>query len=283
MQTLQRPSRCRAFGAANVRQLRRAHACRAQSQTVLLAQASSQAKQNGLPSLPPLDDAYESTVAFTDFANWLIPGNVLLGRYPYVEPSRCLRREQGEQQLQRILDTGVTTFVSLQAELPPQEKMTLAGKNGFLPYKATADLIRSAINGPPPMEIVEGLRNPMLDKFLPARKRHGVSYNPVELQFVHFPIVDLGLPNGSELPSLIRDLERRLAAGEKLYIHCWGGRGRAGTVGACLLAQLYDLPAAECLERIQRAFDTRQDGGRRSPETEEQVAFVEEYVKALKQ
>lgn len=36
---------------------------------------------------------------------------------------------------------------SPQAELPPQEKMTLAGKSGFLPYKATADLIRSALNG----------------------------------------------------------------------------------------------------------------------------------------
>ncbi len=34
-----------------------------------------------------------------------------------------------------------------QAELPPQEKMTLAGKSGFLPYKATADLIRSSLNG----------------------------------------------------------------------------------------------------------------------------------------
>ncbi len=26
---------------------------------------------------------------FSQFANWIIPGKVLLGRYPYVEPSRC--------------------------------------------------------------------------------------------------------------------------------------------------------------------------------------------------
>ncbi|KAG2430152.1 hypothetical protein HXX76_010251 [Chlamydomonas incerta] len=243
-------------------------------------------------------DAYESNVAFTDFANWLIPGSVMLGRYPYVEPSRCLRREQGEKQLQRILETGVTTFVSLQAELPPQDKMTLAGKNGFMPYKATADLVRASLNGPPPMQIVEGLRNPSLDKFLPARvsaaaaaaaadaaggwKRPGVEYNPVELQFCHSPIEDLGVPAEGALKGLIADLESRLAAGEKLYVHCWGGRGRAGTVGACLLASMYGLPAAECLERVQRAFDTRQDGGRRSPETEEQVAFVEGFVRALK-
>ncbi len=31
------------------------------------------------------------------------------------------------------------------------------------------------------------------------------------------------------------------------------------------------LSAEEALMRVQRAFDTRNDGGRRSPETEEQV------------
>lgn len=58
--------------------------------------------------------SYETKVAFTDFANWLIPGTLLVGRYPYVEPSRCLRREQGEAQLTRILEQNITTFVSLQ-------------------------------------------------------------------------------------------------------------------------------------------------------------------------
>ncbi|KAG2447825.1 hypothetical protein HYH02_007281 [Chlamydomonas schloesseri] len=278
MQTLNRPARCpRAFSNGTQRRI----SCRANGPSV--ATLSTRVSSSKLPTLPALDSNYESKVAFTEYANWLIPGSVMLGRYPYVEPSRCLRREQGEQQLQRILETGITTFVSLQAELPPQEKMTLAGKNGFLPYKATADLVRASLNGPPPMEIVEGLRNPSLDKFLPARKRKGVEYSPVELHFCHSPIEDLGIPAAGALKALVADLEARLAAGEKLYVHCWGGRGRAGTVGACLLASLYDLPASECLERVQRAFDTRQDGGRRSPETEEQVAFVEGYIKALKQ
>jgi hypothetical protein len=47
-------------------------------------------------------------------------------------------------------------------------------------------------------------------------------------------------------------------------VHCWGGRGRAGLVGACLLAQLYGLGAEEALERVQRSFDTRKDGERAS-------------------
>ena len=59
---------------------------------------------------------------------------------------------------------------------------------------------------------------------------------------------------------LLSELAGRLEAGENLYVHCWGGRGRAGTVGACLLAHLYGITADEALERVQRAFDTRKDG-----------------------
>jgi hypothetical protein len=32
-------------------------------------------------------------------------------------------------------------------ELPPQEMLKLSGKDGFLPYKTTAELIQAALNG----------------------------------------------------------------------------------------------------------------------------------------
>jgi alanine transaminase len=57
---------------------------------------------------------YEEVHAFSDFANWLIPGKLLVGRYPYVEPSRCKTYEEGEQHLQEILKAGITSFISLQ-------------------------------------------------------------------------------------------------------------------------------------------------------------------------
>ena len=91
-------------------------------------------------------------------------------------------------------------------------------------------------------------------------------------------------------------------------MHCWGGRGRAGTIASCFLAACYGLSADEILARIQRAFDTRQDGGksfgmqlcsvlghaphaagaglpagRQSPETPAQKDFVRNFVDELKQ
>lgn len=161
-------------------------------------------------------DDYASVHKFAAFGNWIVPGHVMLGRYPFVEPSRCTTRAIGEAQLEQILGAGITTFVSLQvgpwrklrafsllvvvrctccacsaatsstcsaatsreqllhalpahawpdaaapishtaantppmlpqAEIPAQEEMTVAGANGFLPYKSTADLIRCTLNG----------------------------------------------------------------------------------------------------------------------------------------
>lgn len=40
--------------------------------------------------------------------------------------------------------------------------------------------------------------------------------------------------------------------------------------------------ADEALERVQRSFDTRQDGGRRSPETDEQIALVKAFVSSAR-
>ncbi len=83
---------------------------------------------------------------------------------------------------------------------------------------------------------------------------------------------------GCRMKLLLDDLAVRLQRSERLYLHCWGGRGRAGTVGACLLAKLYGVGAEEALQRIDRAFSTRKDGANRSPETPEQQQFVREFI-----
>lgn len=239
------------------------------------------------PALAPLNGQYEEVHAFSDFANWLVPDKLLVGRYPYVEPSRCKSYEDGEKKLQQILKAGVTTFISLQAEVPAQEDMRLAGVAGFMPYKSAAELIKHSMVGPPPAELMNGLRTPELDKFLPPRHKPATeaydSYNDREkLSFAHNPIEDLSVPNAQQLRDIVADLQQRVAAGEVPYVHCWGGRGRVGLVGACFLAATYGLSADEALERVQRAFDTRKDDQRRSPETDQQHQMVRDFVAALK-
>ena len=64
------------------------------------------------------------------------------------------------------------------------------------------------------------------------------------------------------MQDLVEQLGKQLQDGRRIYAHCWGGRGRAGTLGACLLGYLYGLSAEEALMQVQRAFDTRTEIGR---------------------
>lgn len=111
-----------------------------------------------------------------------------------------------------------------------------------------------------------------------------------DVNFVHYPVQDLSTPDCPEsFNDLLGDLLDRIGQQDaRLYVHCWGGRGRAGIVGACLLALLRpELDAQEVLRITQTAYDTR-PGARtltgsfaRSPQTEEQRAFVADFVTNL--
>lgn len=233
--------------------------------------------------------SFESTAAFSSYAHWLIPGHLMLGRYPFIEPSRCRTRADGEAQLAAILDAGVTAFVCLQAELPPQADVPVGGVGGFLPYRPTVTLMASARSGPPSLEVMDGLRNPYLDQFLPGRRkadRHAgdpahvaaaAERHRLTVDFGHCPIPDLGVPSVEALEGVVGEVAGRLQAGQTVYLHCWGGRGRAGTVGACVIGKLYGLGATEALARTDRALATREDGAR-SPETDEQRALVAAFL-----
>eukprot|EP01023_Acetabularia_acetabulum_P054056 TRINITY_DN6070_c0_g1_i1.p1 TRINITY_DN6070_c0_g1~~TRINITY_DN6070_c0_g1_i1.p1 ORF type:complete len:246 (-),score=28.98 TRINITY_DN6070_c0_g1_i1:165-902(-) len=204
-----------------------------------------------LPYLTPLDNSYEDSMSFSAYCNWVMEGRLMLGRYPYVEPSRCTDLEQGKKQLEAILAQGIDTFICLQAELPSQKQLSFNGSAGFLPYAQACEDIALSMDS----------------------KR--------DILFVHEPIIDLSIPSQQQMTGLVDNMIQLLQNDRNIYLHCWGGRGRAGTAGACLISQLYGLSSVEALTRIQRAFDTRKDGGRSSPETDQQKNFVKEYVAGL--
>jgi hypothetical protein len=93
----------------------------------------------------------------------------------------------------------VLLYPPLQAELPPQGKLKIGGEDGFLPYSATAELMASAMSGPPPAEEINGLRNRYIDRFLPPRRKPAPDTEErrrrVEVDFLHCPIQDLSIPD----------------------------------------------------------------------------------------
>ena len=170
-------------------------------------------------------------------------------------------RGSATNRVNSIVNEGMCrTFVCLQAESPPQDESGVLGgdddwKTNPMNFKSYKEDVIAAIgsdtSGPPPA-------------------------------FVHYGIRDFRVANSLEgLSVLIDNLAARVRAGETLYMHCWGGKGRAGLVSACLLGELYDtIDAEEALERVGAYANLRNTNlgiEIHSPETDAQKDQVREF------
>lgn len=93
---------------------------------------------------------------------------------------------------------------------------------------------------------------------------------------VRIPIRDLGVPRSPEVMTAILDtIDGALAEGHTVYVHCWGGIGRTGTVAGCWLVR-HGMSGADALAAVDRHMRTTAKADRvpRSPETDEQCAYV---------
>ena len=59
--------------------------------------------------------------------------------------------------------------------------------------------------------------------------------------FVHCPIVDCGIIDDAKVLQLAFMVARSLLHGDVIYLHCWGGHGRTGTVVCLVLHILYQV------------------------------------------
>ena len=105
-----------------------------------------------------------------------------------------------------------------------------------------------------------------------ARKRG------VEVYCTRYPIRDLGVPTRAGMQEILDGIDETLKRGP-VYLHCWGGVGRTGTVVACWLLRHGLASGEEVLEQLRclRTMD-RVRGHRQSPEMEAQVRFVREWA-----
>ena len=101
----------------------------------------------------------------------------------------------------------------------------------------------------------------------------------VEAKHVRVPIKDVSVPHAASVMCEILDtIDDGLRAGGKVYVHCWGGVGRTGTVIGCHLVRS-GLSGDEALARVAALFKSMEKSSRRnrSPETHEQDAYVRSW------
>lgn len=179
---------------------------------------------------------FEKYCGPTPESNWVIPGKVLVGAYPASSDD-----VETYELLMSIMKLNITTFVCLQQEYRANvtEDMWRRG-NSLRPY--FEDVKVFARNK-------EYLRSNNLFSDIPDEEG---------FKFVHFPIRDCSISDDTGVLRLCKDLVNALSRGEIMYIHCWGGHGRTGTVVCIMLHLMYGLSAEEAMERCQFVHDLRQ-------------------------
>lgn len=100
---------------------------------------------------------------------------------------------------------------------------------------------------------------------------------PTLVSFSRFPIRDLDVPIPETMKSMLDEIDRSIAARRPVYVHCWGGRGRTGTVVGCYLVR-HGLGGEEALHRIRELRSNLPDAHIPSPETETQRQMVRRWT-----
>jgi len=123
----------------------------------------------------------------------------------------------------------------------------------------------------------EGELKPYRDIALAAATSLGI--DPGELTFLRHPIRDVSVPRRTqEMRDILRAIRRERHRGRTLYLHCWGGRGRTGTVVGCVLNELFGHRGDEALSVLSSRWQAcAKSASSGSPETEEQRHYVREW------
>ena len=95
----------------------------------------------------------------------------------------------------------------------------------------------------------------------------------LDCRYIRFGIKDLGVPTPELMVEILKAIQAELDEGRPVYFHCWGGIGRTGTVAGCWLVE-QGLSADDALTRVQMLRWGSAESWKRSPETDEQCAFV---------
>ncbi len=111
---------------------------------------------------------------------------------------------------------------------------------------------------------------PYEDELRELATRRGV---PVRCR--RFPVRDMSVPEPARMREILDFLT--VEQEEVVYVHCWGGVGRTGTVAGCWLRERGLGPDAALARLAELRRADRERGHRDAPETQAQRAFVREW------
>ena len=102
-------------------------------------------------------------------------------------------------------------------------------------------------------------------------RRHGVV-----AECLRFEVHDMSIPSDSQMDAIQRAIDDSLQRERPVYVHCWRGRGRAGTVVASYLIR-HGLATPENFAAVIEDLRGQPSA---SPETPEQLEFVRAWTRS---
>ncbi len=104
--------------------------------------------------------------------------------------------------------------------------------------------------------------------------KHLAAARGLDVAILRYPIRDLGIPTDSVMKSILDTIDDSIERGKPVYVHCWGGRGRTGSVVGCYLARHGMGKGADALALIRKLRSEHAGMYDEAPETKEQNQMV---------
>ena len=91
-----------------------------------------------------------------------------------------------------------------------------------------------------------------------------------------FPIPDTSTPRSPEQTcDILNAIDDHLGKGGKVYLHCWGGIGRTGTIVGCWLARRNGYDGGAALNRLRELWkENPKSSMADTPERHHQVEYI---------
>lgn len=100
-----------------------------------------------------------------------------------------------------------------------------------------------------------------------------------EVECIRIPIPDLSAPSRELMVKILDRIDHAISTGKAVFVHCWGGKGRTGTVVGCYLARHGFAMGKDALQRIEELRKNDPTSHEASPETDSQRRLVKYWRK----